>query len=155
MFSWSDDLPRHLLWVNALLFEGTERRHSNMLLDVCSICLFLQFWKKKIKHIPLRIYTNSWRWHEGCSKHIFQKYIFAFEISHSLATPASKTFILSKELHMSLCSMYWNSIKQGCPTGWKGRISKHTDFLVIIVVKMAAFNWEQYAFNISSILQKG
>lgn len=79
------------------------------------------------KHILLRKYTNSWRWHEGCSKHIFQEeYIFAFEISHSLATPASETFKPSAVLHMLWCSLYQNSTQQGVQQGGK---EKHKTWL--------------------------
>ena len=64
-----------LFSISKCAIEDTERRHSNMLLDMYFIFLFLQLCINQT--FALRNYTNSQRWHEGYRKHIFQKYIFA------------------------------------------------------------------------------
>ena len=65
---------------------------------------------------------------------IFQeKYIFAFEISSSLAMPASNAFVPSEELCKLLCSMYQNSTREAPDRVGKGTVQSTPAWLLSLL----------------------
>ena len=110
------------------LFEDTERRHSNMLLDMYFIFLFLQLCINQT--FALRNYTNSQRWHEGYRKHIFQKYIFA-SISRQID---NKSRVLKEEKGV------WSSQSGEKGLEFSRRRKGQTFFIYILSVQSVQFS---------------